>query len=209
MNWDDVFKIIMVAVGSVGGIGAVIVLLVQYTSNIIADRLAKKYEANLQKEIEQYKSTLENKNHISKNRYDMEFEIFRLLTKNFFELIVILNTIFSPDYRNLLPLDREGMEALYEHFGRAAHKAQAAQDCLYENGAFIPKEIYKEYEAILELATATFWSYKEGFLDNSSETVLSVEWLDKKHQDIVKIENMFLAANDTLRAYLQSLTIIE
>ena len=55
MNWDDVFKIIMVAVGSVGGIGAVIVLLVQYTSNIIADRLAKKYEANLQKEIEQYK----------------------------------------------------------------------------------------------------------------------------------------------------------
>lgn len=209
MNWDDVIKIIMATVGSVGGVGAVIVLVVQYTSNIIADRLAKKYEVKLQKEIEQYKSTLENKNHISRSRYDTEFDIFRKLTKNFFEFIVVLNTIFSPDYRILLPFDEAKMETLCDQFGIAAQKAQAAQDCLYENGAFIPKEIYKEYEAILELATTTFWAYKDGFLDNTSKTVLSVEWLDKKHQDIVKIENMFLAANDTLRTYLQSLTIIE
>ena len=61
-------------------------------------------------------------------------------------MIVSLNTIFSSDYRIEKPLDKAGVEEIGRTFLNAAGKAQAAQDCLYENGAFISKTLYEKYD---------------------------------------------------------------
>ena len=54
MEWADIWKIVLCAVGSAGGIGTIIVLVIKFSANTIAERLSKKYEAKLQKELEKY-----------------------------------------------------------------------------------------------------------------------------------------------------------
>ena len=210
MEWTDVWKIILCAVGSAGGIGAIIVFAVKFGVNTISERLAQKYELKLQKELEQYKFHLDGKNHISKTQYDTEFKIYQSLSKTFFEMIVSLNTIFSSDYRIEKPLDKAGVEEIGRTFLNAAGKAQAAQDCLYENGAFISKTLYEKYEELLERATSVFWEYKESL---NKETIITQatndDWLDEKHKTLQEVEKLFWEINLELRTYLQSLTIIE
>ena len=65
MDWSEIWKIVLCAVGSAGGVGAVIVCSVKFASDIIAERLSQKYEAKLQKELEQYRATLDSKRYIS------------------------------------------------------------------------------------------------------------------------------------------------
>ena len=49
---------------SAGGIGAIIIGVIKFTSNSIADALSKKYELKLNKELELYKAGVENKIYI-------------------------------------------------------------------------------------------------------------------------------------------------
>lgn len=81
MNWAEVGQIVLCAIGSAGGIGAIIVCTVKWSANRIADRLSKKYELKLQKEMELYKAGVENKIYISKTKFDTEFELYRRLSK--------------------------------------------------------------------------------------------------------------------------------
>ena len=75
MDWDEIWKIILCAVGSAGGIGAIIVASIKWSANIIANHLSKKYEVKVTKELEKYKTGLENKIYISKTKFDVEFAL--------------------------------------------------------------------------------------------------------------------------------------
>lgn len=81
MEWTDIWKIILCAVGSAGGIGAIIVGVIQFSANRIAERLSQKYEVKLQKELEQYRATLDSKRYISQVRFDKEFEMYQDLSE--------------------------------------------------------------------------------------------------------------------------------
>ena len=54
MTWDNVLKIVTAALASVGGISAVIILAVKWSSGIIAKRLEERYSLKLSKELEAY-----------------------------------------------------------------------------------------------------------------------------------------------------------
>jgi len=77
LNWEDVWKITVSIVGGLGGIAVIFTAIVRYLSNLIADRLSKKYEIKLSKEFEKYKSSLQNKTYISRTKFDTEFAIYR------------------------------------------------------------------------------------------------------------------------------------
>lgn len=81
MNPDDVLKIVASIIAGFGGFGAVIVLVIKFSANMIANRLAEKYSLKMNKELEKYKGTLESKRHISKALFDREFEIYVLFNK--------------------------------------------------------------------------------------------------------------------------------
>lgn len=83
MNWEDVWKITVSIVGGLGGITVIFAAIVRYLSDFIADRLSKKYELRLSKELENYKSSLENKTYISRAKFDTEFAIYRELSSDF------------------------------------------------------------------------------------------------------------------------------
>lgn len=71
MSWADIWKIILAALASVGGIGGLIILVIKFSSNLIAERLSQKYQLSLQKELEKYKAGVENKTYISKARNEL------------------------------------------------------------------------------------------------------------------------------------------
>lgn len=210
MSWDDIWKIILCAVGSAGGIGAIIVCAVKYASDIIATRLSQKYEAKLQEELEKHRAIIEKRTYITKAQYDAEFDIYRSLSKNFFETLLVLNSAFSSDYRFESQFNPTSFEKAKTEFMNVATKIQAAQDTLYENATFITKPLYVKYEQILDEATELFWEYKEKvFSEQIKDVIEDSNWLDAKHQCVKRLEDMLFALNDELRTYLQNLTIVE
>ena len=80
MNWNTILEIGAAIVVAFGGAGAIIAGVTKFSVNQIADSLQKKYDLKLNKELEAFKNTLENKSYVSKTRFDAEFAIYRQLS---------------------------------------------------------------------------------------------------------------------------------
>ena len=89
MSWNDIWKIVLACIASVGGIGGLITACVKFCSGIIADRLSKNYQMHLNAEIERIKTELSKKEYVSKTRFDTEFSIYRDLSTAFFKMVKI------------------------------------------------------------------------------------------------------------------------
>ncbi|MCL1875904.1 MAG: hypothetical protein FWF87_06560 [Synergistaceae bacterium] len=87
MTWGDICKIASLVFASSGGIGVVFVCFVKLAGNTIAERLQKKYELKLNKELEKYIATLDKKNYISKARFDKEFIIYQELSEKVYYMV--------------------------------------------------------------------------------------------------------------------------
>ena len=81
MSLNDILKIALTIIGCFGGVGAIVSATVKFTSEKIAERLEKKYELRLNKELEEFKNKLE-KSYVSKTRFDTEFSIYRQLSES-------------------------------------------------------------------------------------------------------------------------------
>ena len=64
--WDELWKIVLGVVASVGGVGVVIVAAVKFSVDIIAKRLEEKYTLKMNKELEKYRDDGKNPNPIAK-----------------------------------------------------------------------------------------------------------------------------------------------
>lgn len=80
---DKILKIVLAVLASFGGISGIFFLVVKKSSEIIAERLKKKYDLKLNEELERYKANIDNKIYISKTKFDAEFDIYRRLSKVF------------------------------------------------------------------------------------------------------------------------------
>lgn len=75
MNPDDVLKIVASIIAGFGGFGAVIVLVIKFSANMIANRLAEKYSLKMNKELEKFRSII------------LDVELYHQLNKR--EVIII------------------------------------------------------------------------------------------------------------------------
>lgn len=87
--WNTAFAII----ASFGGAAAIICAVIKFSSSIIADGLSKKYQLEIDIKLEKIKSELENKNYVSKVRFDREFEIYQELSERRLELVFTLSEL--------------------------------------------------------------------------------------------------------------------
>lgn len=83
MDFSSISKIVLGIVTSVGGIGVIIIGVVHFLSDNIAEKLSKKYEIRMNKQLEEYKAKLDNGNHISRALFDKEFEAYQALLEAF------------------------------------------------------------------------------------------------------------------------------
>lgn len=207
MTWKD---IVLTAIASAGGIGGIIVLVVKFSANIIADRLEKKYTLKIDKELEKYKSSLESKIYISKTKFDTEFGIYRELSKAFFDMVKNITTMI-PDGFATYPADKEQRKE-YEHnlYVEAQKSTVLAQDALNANAPFIPESFFKQYDEILGLCKRQITAFQRRwnvlyFASQDEKESFSME--DYKCSKLIR--EQFEKLNSAIREYISKLDVTE
>lgn len=210
MKWGDIWKIVATVVSSVGGIGAVIVFIVKMCSNIIADKLLKKYELKLNKELEKYKYGLDNKIYISKTKFDVEFDLYRQLSNSFFKMVKAI-TIMIPEGYATYPADPTDREKYNNNlYTDALNATVEAQGILNSNIPFIPEEIYVKYEEIRKLCCQQLAVFEKRWNVLYLATQKEKETFSlKDYERSGEIKNKFDLLNTDVRNYLTKLDVID
>lgn len=126
MSLNDILKIALTIIGCFGGVGAIVSATVKFTSEKIAERLEKKYELRLNKELEEFKNKLENKSYVSKTRFDTEFSIYRQLSESTVIMVKEVSQLFPRFTRDT----RDDYDTYKKKFDSAIDKTVIAQDSL-------------------------------------------------------------------------------
>lgn len=210
MTWQDIGAIVLTVVASVGGIGGIILIVIKFSVNIIADRLEKKYTLKLNKDLEKYKSHLESKIYISKAKFDTEFSIYRELSKAFFDMVKNI-TIMIPDGFATYPADKEKRKE-YEHnlYVEAQKSTVLAQDTLNANAPFIPEDFFKQYDEILGLCKTQITTFEKRwnvlYLTSQDEKE-SFTMADYERSRLIR--KQFEEFNSAIRGYISKLDVTE
>lgn len=192
-----IIQIAIAVVITSGGISGIILALIKFSSNIIADKLSKKYELKLNKELEKYKSNLDSKIYITKAKFDKEFELYQQLSRNFFYMIEKVHALYpmlGTKSKNELLNAKIDMLT----FNEAQVATVKAQECINSYAAFIAKDFYEKYKHILEECRGFVGIYNE----------LEKPKLEQ-YKETLDVINSFELLNDDLREYLSKLEVIE
>lgn len=207
MDWAKIAEIAVALIVSVGGIGTIIVAIVKWCSDIIAERLSKKYQLQLDKEMEKYRTELNKKEYVSKTRFDAEFSIYRELTSAFSKMVTAISVMIPTGYAEV-PADEDAREEMdKQHFISARQATVEAQNTLNANETFILKDFCYSYQEILKLARVQLLAYTRRFnildLDPNKKS-FSLD--DYKRTD--ELYEKWQVLIDKIRDYLTSLDVI-
>ena len=208
MNWAKVAEIALTCIASVGGIGAIIVWVIKSVSDMIADRLSKKYQLQLDKEKEKYKTELSKKEYVSKTRFDTEFAIYRELTTAFSQMITDISILIPAGYVEVPADEKVRQEADQKHYAEANNSTVEAQNILYSNEAFIPKQFCDAYQEFLKLSRLQLFAYTRRFnvtYQGEDKTHFTLDEYKRTREIQQKWEEFV----QTIREYLSSLDVIE
>ena len=209
MTTQEIWSIAGAIIASVGGAGVIICAVSGFVSARLANHIDKKYEQRLSKELERYKLSLEERKHITKTQFDKEFEIYYHLSKTFFSMIVKLSS-FTEGTLELKDSPKENRDIKIDEFMRMVEVTSAAQNVLYENAPFIPKDIFEQYDAIYEKANNLFWIYEERVQSYAFGKLDFNALVSEADKAVVKgLEKDFASASSKLRDYLNTRAIVE
>lgn len=203
----DLFKIVGTLITSIGGISVIFTAVVAFCSDIIAKKLEERYSLKLNKGLENYKASLGNKTYISKTKFDTEFEIYRSLSKNFFNLVSCINTLIPAGFV-FRPADKEELKHFEEQAYKDAKEAMAkTQDELYGNAAFISQDIFDDYNEILKLCRSQLFDYEQRFVVTIPEKLKYLK--AENYTRSSKILDKNTEITNKVRTYLSSLDVLE
>ena len=208
MNFQQIWEITGMIIASIGGVGAIIYVVSGFISKRIANILDKKYEQRLNKELERFKYTLEQRKYVTKTQFDCEFEIYRQLSKAFFSMLTKLS-FFTESVMNKEDT-QENHDSRLEYFKKVGIATADAQNILYENAAFIPESIFILYDRVYEQANTLFWKYSKCFDAYASGKLDYFEIVNSDDKIAIdRISTELSAVNCEVRKYLGNLSCIE
>lgn len=204
---NDIVEIVLGVLAGVGGISGILLAGIKLSVNTIAKRLEEKYTLRLNKELERYKSNLDNKIYISKAKFDAEFEIYRELSKAFFEMVKNISILIPTGF--LVPADpEEKKEYDKKIYKEAMQSTVKAQDILNGNIPFISEEIYNAYTEILKLCRQQLNAFERrwnlSYLSPNKEELTTEEY-----ERTDEINQKFSETNNKIRKYIEKLDILE
>jgi len=216
MDWDAIWKIALAIIASVGGIGVVIVAIVKYCGDRIAERLQMKYQKKMDQELEKYKWILEQSAYVKKARFDVAFQIYQDLFASFNTLVNDIFWLYPTALDRITSIYHDDDKGLLDACTKRYDKAQIAYDdairILGSRAPFITKENYRKFKSILDLASKQLNAYQFANPYRSqhfpSETDRgSIEQEGYKRTD--EIEKNWVELINDLRDYLATLEIVE
>lgn len=213
MSWADFWKIILAALASVGGVGGLIMLVIKFSSNLIAERLSQKYQLSLQKELEKYKAGVENKTYISKARFDREFSMYQDLCEKNITMVYDMGAAVMITRGAKYP----NVSSTQEFIHLAAQHIDDAEMLNKRYAPFIAKEIFESYKelgskAYSIISLLDLWDRFEtqNYIINYNGTAYTrdkaKDEIEAKQKIISKLSDDIL---DKLRDYLSSLDTLE
>lgn len=209
MNFSDFIKIALLFILSSCSFGGIVVGVIKFCSNIIAERLSKKYDLKLQKEIERYKESLEKSNYVSKVKFDLEIKIYKDLCSSLFAAKESVLLLFP--YTDSIPPDKDSQMKMWkERYSQAATDYNSYCESMSSNAAFIPEDIYNGFEEIQKLFNTQINWFKisgkleagkiiHGSIDDEKGIYARNEEIDKKRKILIL----------KLREYLNYLEVLE
>lgn len=209
MSWGDAWKIVLALIASMGGIGTVVIVVVKFVGNHIAEKLACKYEFRLNKELEAFKGAVDKKLYVSKTRFDAEFSIYRELSKSFFEMVKDCSFVFHR--MSMGPVGEEERKEYDKNYYKAFVKSTTiAEGVLYQNAPFISEELYKEFELILCLCNQQILNCGARLQDNYNPPPEDRVRFDNsdydRTEDIISKQEALSRKN---RTYLSKLDVLD
>lgn len=211
MTWDDVWKIILAALTIVGGISGLILFVIKFSSNIIAKQLSKKYDLKLSMELEKYKSGLDNKIYFSKTKFDTEFNIYRELSKTFFQMVKNKSIMIPSGYSQVSADETARKEYEKRVHSNALSSVVLAQDITLNGSApFIPDSFLKKYSEILKLSQMQLNVFEQRWnilylAPQAEKGKIDIE--DYKRTG--EINQKLNESNNSIREYLSRLDVLE
>ena len=204
------WKIVLAATASVGGIAGLIVVSIRFSVKFIAERLQKKYDLRLNKEFEKLRSGLDKKNYISKARFDKEFVIYQELSEKILDMINTNVMLFVRVDR--LPQGKDDVQKIYiQRYDSAVQSYNAASRAIYANAPFIPKEFYDLFCDVRKKCVQQISEYQIFKIDlmcGEMRTDLKDEYgkcFDRSEEISEKLDEIILKVRD----YLSSLDVYE
>lgn len=164
------------------------------------------------KKLENYKSRLDNKNYVSKVRFDAEFLLYRELTVACRNMVNDVYFVY-PTYANE-PADKELQEKYKQEIYEKAQKAYGEFNKLItSNAPFIPKEFYDRFISIMKLCKENLdvyaYRWNRGFLGVWEGSQDKREAESEAYKRTGEINKIFEALIDDIRAYLNNLDVNE
>lgn len=111
-----VIQIALAVIITSGGILGIILAIIKFSSNIIAERLSKNYELKLNKELEKYKSNLDSKIYITKAKFDKEFELYQQLSRSFFYMVEKVHALYPMNGQTFSDCDFKDWKSVLHGF---------------------------------------------------------------------------------------------
>ena len=184
-------------------------LCLQRKKQLGYDKKLEEHKNRLGKELEYLKNNLDKKNHVSKVRFDTEFEIFRRLNEAFFNLIRDALSISPLTYEDKYADNIEKKKKHDEELFEIAYKSfRVAQNQLYQNAVFIDKVMHDKYSNILSLLQSQIFDFENWNKDFTSqqEKHKAKEYAVNRIASIQKSHEILI---NEIREYIKSLEIIE
>ncbi len=214
INWAKIAEIAFAFIASAGGIGAIVVWVVRLGSDSIADRLSKKYQLQLDKEIEKYKTELSKKEYVSKTRFDAAFQMYQTLSKQNLSLVYCAGETIL--FVRGAPCSDEEIAQLAQRFCDLLNETQLVNR---QYAPFIEKHVYDQFLGLENKASELFLLFK-GWRQFRDGWSYPLRVCDQKYNDQQEIKQAMemkqrtLASDsdkllDSLRDYLGSLDVLD
>lgn len=143
----DIVKYVEAIVVSLGGFTAIVVVLIQFGGNKIADLLSRKYEAKLDKQLSDYKhlqkidlqrrkSLNEECVYVSKNRFDKEFNFIEEYLSRYYEFTYLMWAVY-------LSMEKD---SFYSEYEQMKNKSDELVKFFFKHRVILNAELSEMYE---------------------------------------------------------------
>lgn len=210
MSWAEVRQIAVASIASAGGIGAIMIGVVSFSTKRIAERMEKKFQATLDQKLEKYKSELSKKEYVSKTKFDTEFALYRELSLSFAQMVKAISVLIPAVYTTVPSDKQQRLEADKRHYEAAVLAVIDAQDRLNANIPFIKENIYEGYIELLQLARQQLAEYESRFvITDLRPQAEKEEFRTDAYLRTDELNEKWNALNCVIRDYIATLDVVE
>jgi len=174
---DVAILIVISSIISAGGIGGIVIATIKFSSNIIADRLSKKYENELERALVRYKTELNKKEYVSRTRFDAEFSIYNELSEKNISMVFAVN-----DATKIVQGEQYSDEEIDLKLSQLQNIIDDSKLTNTRYAPFINEQIFREFCSLQEKSQEILILIKMWIMNKRGEHYIVINGSEKYHE---------------------------